>query len=46
MSDKFDYRRLEWLMKKSRSGRLTKQEQLELGSAFLTPSIKATKRPQ
>ncbi|MCX7570857.1 hypothetical protein OS242_12910 [Tumebacillus sp. DT12] len=46
MSNHIEYRRLEWLMKKSRHGTLTKQEQLELGNAFLTASVRATKRPQ
>lgn len=30
-------KRLDWLTEKSRAGRLTKQEQLELGAAHLEP---------
>lgn len=38
-----ELKRIDWLMKKSRNGRLTKQEQYELGEVFLQPAREAKK---
>ncbi|WP_170119508.1 hypothetical protein [Tumebacillus permanentifrigoris] len=38
-------KRLDWLTEKSRAGRLTKQEQLELGEAHLEPIRHTTTKP-
>ncbi|HEU4965487.1 MAG TPA: hypothetical protein VFV52_16805 [Bacilli bacterium] len=38
-----ELKRIDWLVNKSRNGRLTKQEQLELGEVFLTPAKQAKK---
>ncbi|MGB8955878.1 MAG: hypothetical protein WCC10_10930 [Tumebacillaceae bacterium] len=37
-------KRFDWLVQKSRNGRLTKQEQLELGEAFLAPAKEMSKK--
>ncbi|WP_265415039.1 hypothetical protein [Tumebacillus algifaecis] len=44
MTERSLKKRLEWLDRKARSGKLTKQEQIELGQAFLTPSFETGKK--
>ncbi|MFD2171063.1 hypothetical protein [Tumebacillus lipolyticus] len=44
MTERSLKKRLEWLERKARSGKLTKQEQLELGASFLTSAFDQTKK--